>query len=640
MAQFVIACPKCGSYAQAKTGFFAKKKIDCACGYTIDVRTDSLSAKECAHCGNTVLYDQREGENAVCPVCKRPVNTLADINRTAPFTCPRCGCGLHADKAAKAFTCPVCELEIDNVQKLFQLEKISGEGLASVIKYEGDNSTFVWKHPVEDFNLGSQLIVHESQEAIFFRDGQALDLFPAGRHVLETASIPMIEQLYNSFLEPRGVFHSEVYFVNLTTQMGIKWGTDNKVRFLEPVTGIPFDIGASGEFNIRVSDSRRLVLRLVGTEGGLNRDVLLAQGANPGGGMTGYFRAMIMTRVKTHLAKAIKENAINILEIDEHLDALSGALRITLNQGLEEYGLTMPEFFITNLVLPEDDKNFKDLKALHAHQYLNVQAEQVRKAEVEAAAERKAAEAQTDARMKVINAQGGADVLRINAQAEAEANRVKAQASAEAYRLQAEAEALEMKMKGYTYAQETSRQVGLEAVKGGIVKEGEGGGIGDIAMLGVKLSTMGSVVNLTKDALSPIMDASKEIGQAAGGLANPADAGWDCACGEKAVTSNFCPHCGAKKPDVSGAWDCVCGEKAITGRFCPSCGAKRPEKESPWSCSCGQTGNTKRFCSNCGAKKPEAWDCVCGRKGITGNFCDICGSKRVVIEKEDGGDGE
>lgn len=58
--------------------------------------------------------------------------------------------------------------------------------LLSVIKYEGDNDTLIWKYPQEDFNIGSQLIVHESQEAIFFKDGKALDLFGAGRYTLET----------------------------------------------------------------------------------------------------------------------------------------------------------------------------------------------------------------------------------------------------------------------------------------------------------------------------------------------------------------------------------------------------------------------------------------------------------------------
>ena len=63
--------------------------------------------------------------------------------------------------------------------------------IAEIIKYEGDNSTFIWKHPCEDFNSLTQLIVHESQEAIFFMNGQALDLFGAGRYTLETQNIPI-----------------------------------------------------------------------------------------------------------------------------------------------------------------------------------------------------------------------------------------------------------------------------------------------------------------------------------------------------------------------------------------------------------------------------------------------------------------
>ena len=59
--------------------------------------------------------------------------------------------------------------------------------IAQIIKYEGDNSTFVWKHPNEDFNSLTELIVHESQEAVFFMNGQALDLFGPGRYTLENA---------------------------------------------------------------------------------------------------------------------------------------------------------------------------------------------------------------------------------------------------------------------------------------------------------------------------------------------------------------------------------------------------------------------------------------------------------------------
>ena len=73
MARFVSRCPQCGKFAEAKTGFFARKKIDCACGYTINVRTDRMASRVCPHCGNTVIFDQAKGADARCPVCGEPI---------------------------------------------------------------------------------------------------------------------------------------------------------------------------------------------------------------------------------------------------------------------------------------------------------------------------------------------------------------------------------------------------------------------------------------------------------------------------------------------------------------------------------------------------------------------------------------
>ena len=81
---------------------------------------------------------------------------------------------------------------------------------ANVIKYEGDNSTFIWKYPKEDFNTLSQLIVHESQEAIFFMNGQALDLFGPGRYTLETQNIPKIGKYLNRSVKGKTPFHAEL----------------------------------------------------------------------------------------------------------------------------------------------------------------------------------------------------------------------------------------------------------------------------------------------------------------------------------------------------------------------------------------------------------------------------------------------
>ena len=616
MSKFVIECPNCGKFAEAKTGFFARKKIDCACGYTINVRTDKLAGRECPHCGNMVVFDQSKGEKALCPVCHEPINTLAEQSNTVEFSCAQCGIRLRTSKAAATYTCPVCDC-VNDVAERVATEKIKKDGLASIIKYEGDNETLVWKHPIEDFNFGSQLIVHESQEAIFFRDGQALDLFGAGRYTLQTQQLPLLEKIYKLPTDTEGTFHSEVYFVNLATQMGVKWGTDSKVRLFDPASGLHIEIGASGEFNIRVTDSRKLLLKVVGTTGGLGQEQLLGIGNGKG-----FFRSMVMTQVKSYLAQTIKENAINILEIDEHLMALSGALRERINAALDEYGLTMPEFYVSRIVTPDDDPNFRRMKEQYAEQYLLVRQEGIRKAEAEAAADRKAVEAQTAARMKIIGAQGEAEALKIQKQAEAEA-----------YRMQAEAEAAEMRMKGYTYQQETSRQVGLEAMKNGLGGGANAAGaLGDLAGLGVSLGAMGSVIGMTKDALSPMTQDAAQMGAAVGATVA---GGWDCpVCGHKNITTNFCPDCGGKKPEAKTGWDCAqCGTKNIQSKFCPNCGAKKPEESSGWTCpDCGTKDILSRFCPNCGARKPEekrGWICPdCGTKDIMTNFCPNCGRKK------------
>lgn len=586
MSKFVMECPSCGRYTEASSGFFAKKKIDCACGYTINVKTDKMSSKICPKCGNHVVFDQSKGDGAKCPVCGISINTIEHKVQLAEFTCPSCSCKLSADKNAESYTCPLCDTVI-NVQERIAKEAVKNQGLASVIKYEGGNDTFVWKHPIEDFNLGSQLIVHESQEAIFFRDGKALDLFGAGRYTLSTQNIPLLENLYKLPTNNNEVFHSEVYFINLTTQMGIKWGTDSKVRLFDPASGLHIEIGACGNFSLRVNDSRKLLIKLVGTASEFTQTDII------GGGYTitsvvGKFKALVMTKVKANLARAIKENNINILEIDEYIDTISESLRVIINETLGEYGLFMPEFFVTSVMTPDDDPNFKRLKQQFADKTLKVREEEIRKAEAEAAQGRKILEAQTEAQLKMVGAQG-----------EAEAIKIKAQAEAEAYKAQAAAEAAEMKMKGYTYAQETSRMVGMEAMQNGITGGDGGSALGDVAGLGVTLGAMGGVINMTKDALNPIMQTGADIG---GAVVPPQENGWTCSCGKSGITSKFCPECGSAKPEKN--WDCDCGTKNITSKFCPNCGAKKPE-QATWDCVCGKCGITSKFCPECGHKKED-----------------------------------
>ena len=579
MSKFIIECPHCGTYQEASTGFFANKIIDCKCGRIIDVKKDRFTIKECPHCGNSVMYDQAKGDRAICPVCKENLITDNDKYNYAFIKCPTCSCELQVDKSAKKYVCPLCKETVD-VQTEIAKEAIKAQGLASVIKYEGPNNVLVWKHPIEDFNLGSQLIVHESQEAIFFRDGKALDCFGAGRYTLTTEKLPLLKDLYKLPFDGNTAFHSEVYFINMVTQTGIKWGTDTKIRMFDPASGLSLELGAYGEFNLRVINSRKLLVKLVGTTSELrNTDVV--DSPYDIKVISGKFKALVISKVKSILAKHIKDNNINVLEIDEHLEDLSISMKMEINKTLEEYGMTLPEFYVLKVLTPDDDPNFKRLKEQYAEQYLLVRDEQIKKNVAAAAQQRRVIEAQTGAQEEIIAAQ----------------------AKAEAYRLKAQAEAQEMQMKGYTYQDETRRQVGLAAMEN--MPQGGASGtaasiVGDVVGLGVTKGAVGTVKGMTKEAITPVVTTAKELGASV-------NDGWNCpSCGKTSITSLFCPDCGTKKPVENKGWNCpTCGKIGISSLFCPDCGTKKPVEKTTWDCSCGEKNISSNFCPSCGHKRGE-----------------------------------
>lgn len=596
MSKFVIECPACGKFAEAKTGFFARKKIDCACGYTIDVRTDKLTARECPHCGNEVVFDQSKGEKALCPVCHEPINTQSEKTKVAEFSCAQCGIRLRSNKAASTYICPVCDC-VNDVAERLKSEEIKKDGLASIIKYEGDNETLVWKHPIEDFNLGSQLIVHESQEAIFFRDGQALDLFGPGRHTLETQQLPLLEKVYKLPTDTERTFHSEVYFINKAVQMSLKWGTPDKIRFIDPLTSVPLEIGASGTLNLQVSDARRLIVKLVGTQNGIAWD----DRENFTRSVQAAFRPLIANTVKQHLPAIIKNQQIDLLEIDERVNEISGLLREKLLAGFEEYGLTLPQFYVTHVVLPEDDPNFKRIRELHTImlQTRVIQAEATVKT-VQAQSEATYRTAQEQSKAAITAAQRQVELEKQTtetevARREAERTIIRAQAEAQAQRLAGLTEAEIMHAKGYDQKDVIEADVKKAYAAGLGQMGGSGGGLGDIANLGVTLGAMGGVIGMTKEAVSPMFEQPTA----------PVTDGWNCACGTKNITSSFCPDCGAKRPISVSGWDCTCGTKNINSNFCPNCGAKRPFPSIGWNCTCGAQNITSSFCPDCGKKKED-----------------------------------
>lgn len=323
--------------------------------------------------------------------------------------------------------------------------------IADIIKYEGDNSTFIWKHPCEDFNYLTQLIVHESQEAIFFMNGQALDLFGAGRYTLETQNIPLIGKALNIPTGGKTPFHCEVYFINKTEQMNIKWGTDSRVQYIEPTYGFPLSIGASGEMSLRAEDSRKLLLKLVGTESYLGQQQLV-----------GYFRSFLMTRVKTYIAQVMKTNSINIFEIDENLTMFSNAIKNLLIGDFAEYGVSLEQFFVTTVLKPDGDRQYEKFKELHFRQYADI-------AEAKLKQQTDLIYAETEAQKTIIDS--------------------KAQATKRA-------------QEGYTYQQERGFDVAEKVAQNEAVGEFTNMGVGFGTMAGVGGAVGGMVGGMMNDAMN------------------------------------------------------------------------------------------------------------------------------------------
>lgn len=478
---------------------------------------------------------------------------MAIFKKTVAATCAQCGASLSIDTNVKQYTCPLCGFN-NNVQERIATGSINKNELASVIKYEGNNSVFVWKSPIEDFRYGSQLIVHESQEAIFFKDGQALDLFGPGRYTLETQQLPLLDKAYILPTGGEGTFHSQVYFINKTVQMAVKWGTPDKLRFIDPLTGVPLQIGASGTLNLLVSNSRKLLIKLVGTMKGIAWE----DGNEFAQSLSVSFRPLISNEVKIELSKILADEAIDILEIDAYLELISKRLHKRLAPSFEEYGLTIPQFYVTNIVLPEDDPNFKRIRDLHTIilQTQLYQAEAtVKTVQAQSQQQYRIAEEQAHAAIEaarrdaILQAQlTDTEVLK----REAERTVIAAKAEAEALTTAGLAEAEVMRAQDYNKRDLLQAEV-QKAYAAGIGNMGSGANAdgssitGDMLGLGVGLAIAGTVAPQIGNIMQGMNAQTPTINTAIPFIHN----GWDCICGQLQNTGNFCSNCGRKRDDTN-----------------------------------------------------------------------------------------
>ena len=223
--------------------------------------------------------------------------------------------------------------------------------IIDLVKYDASPDVFACKYPDQELSTWTQLIVNESQEALLYKGGKALDLFSPGRHVLETANIPLLTKLIGLPFGGKSPFTAEVWFVNKTVSMDIKWGTPSPIQLQDPKYKVFLPVRSYGQFAIRIEDSRKFLTELVGTLPYFDKEQV-----------TSYFKGVYLTKVKDAISSYIIKNGISVLEINASLEELSDYIQEKMVPEMAEYGIKIVNFNINDISVPEDDSAVKKLK--------------------------------------------------------------------------------------------------------------------------------------------------------------------------------------------------------------------------------------------------------------------------------------
>ncbi|MBN1259849.1 MAG: SPFH domain-containing protein [Anaerolineae bacterium] len=198
-----------------------------------------------------------------------------------------------------------------------------------------------------DFRIGSQLIVRESQAAVFFRDGKALDTFGAGRHTITTANIPYVVDWVGKAFSNQTPFKAEVYFVTLRELNDMKWGTPQPITIPDPILGMARVTGY-GTYAIQVTDPQMFVSKMVGTQGLYRtRDI------------ESFFRSIIINKM-TDLIGEMKKS---VIEMAAFVEELAAGVRAKAAEEFAARGVTLTSYYVESIAPTEETAKAIDARA-------------------------------------------------------------------------------------------------------------------------------------------------------------------------------------------------------------------------------------------------------------------------------------
>jgi membrane protease subunit (stomatin/prohibitin family) len=192
--------------------------------------------------------------------------------------------------------------------------------------------------------LGSQLIVEESQQAVFFRDGKGLDTFGPGRHTLATQNLPLLVKILGLPFEGKSPFQAAVVFVSTKTFIDLKWGTKEPVAYRDSELAM-IRLRAFGKFAVRITNAQLFVNTIVGTNDIYTTD-----------GVESYFKDVIVARFTDILG----ENLESIFELPKVYDELSMALKARVSDDFAKYGIELADLIIGAVTPPKEVQKLID----------------------------------------------------------------------------------------------------------------------------------------------------------------------------------------------------------------------------------------------------------------------------------------
>lgn len=223
--------------------------------------------------------------------------------------------------------------------------------LIDVVKWESNEKELVHKFPSEDLRLGTQLVVYSGQTAIFVKGGVVADCFEAGIYTIQSENIPILNKLINIPFGKKSPFQAEVWFVNKLAVLDSKWGTATPIQLEDPKYGIIVPVRSFGQYGIKITNPRLFLETMVGNMATVSTDKI-----------DSYFKGKMMSFFANLISDKMTKDNISVLNINSHLYDMSEYVRASLDGEFAKYGLSMADFSIMSINVPENDSSFQRLK--------------------------------------------------------------------------------------------------------------------------------------------------------------------------------------------------------------------------------------------------------------------------------------